>query len=457
VSRPSSLGRSVLTCVRSAIAPVDPLDLFDRAAAVYRDRIFWERPDENMAMVGLGSAWTFTASGPAPVAEAAAAWRSHVSEAVDVDPAPWGTGVVAFAGLAFAAGDHGRGRTAPHWDGFPSGKVVVPQVTVSRIGRETWMTRAVMVESGAGSARVTDALEGLPESPAATLERRRPETGRAAREPLIAEESPSGGRWKAAVREAATAARDGAFTKVVLARSLTLRGVRRTAPEVLRRLRAGYPGCTVFAVSVGDRCFLGATPERLIRLRAGEVKTAAIAGSAPRGATGEQDRRLGEELRANPKDRLEHAVVVDVVRDVMTEVCVGVAAPAEPRLLKVANVQHLATPIAGRLREPLSALDLVERLHPTPAVGGFPRHAALQWIQAHEDLDRGWYAGPIGWINPEGEGEFAVAIRSAVMSGSEAVLFAGCGIVAGSDPDQEYAESTLKMRPLLDALGADGG
>lgn len=454
MSRSSSLRGRALRCVRSQTAPVDPLDLFDRAGTLYGDRVFWERPDEDFAIVGLGAAWAFAASGPTSVPEAAAAWRSDLHDGVDLNPsadgAPWGVGPLALGGFAFAPGDHGP---APRWDGFPSGKIVVPELTVSRIGRETWMTSAAMAEAGTDGARVSGALKVLSDILAATPERA---DGRTAREPLVVEAFSAEERWKAAVRSAATAGRDGAYTKVVLARSLTVRGVRTTASQVLRRLRAGYPGCTLFAVAVGDRCFLGATPERLIRLRGEEVRTAAVAGTAPRGATEDADRRLGEELRANPKERLEHAVVVDVVKDVMTEVCVGVAAPAEPELLRVANVQHLSTPLVGRLRDPLSVLDLVERLHPTPAVGGFPRHAALQWIRQHEDLARGWYAGPIGWINHAGEGEFAVAIRSAVMSGSEAVLFAGCGIVADSDPDQEYAESALKMRPMLEALGAAG-
>jgi isochorismate synthase len=310
-------------------------------------------------------------------------------------------------------------------------------MTVSRVGAGSWVTTAGPGEPGElAPAPAGEAIANA--------------------EPLAVLEIPPEEPWKALVRRAADAVRDGAFTKVVLARALVLRGVRRTPAQVLRRLRAAYPGCTLFAVAASDRCFLGATPERLVRLRAGDVAAEAVAGSAPRAASADEDRRLGEGLRANPKDRLEHAVVVDVVRGVMEEICAHVAAPAEPELLKVANVQHLVTPLVGRLRDPLGVLDLVERLHPTPAVGGFPRHAALAWIERHEALSRGWYAGPIGWVNPDGEGEFAVAIRSAVMRGSEAVLFAGCGIVAGSDPDQEYAESALKMRPLLEALGAAG-
>jgi isochorismate synthase len=444
MSRSSPARRLVPSLVTSLVASLDPLDVFAQAGD--DERIFWEHPDEGHAVAGVGAAWAFTATGTTPVAEAASAWRAYVEEAglrAAGSEAPWGAGVLALGGFAFVPGVGRTGRAGASWRGFPPARIVIPRVTVSRVGSTTWMATASPGElREQAAAPVPKETAHVPPPPAHRMS---------------VQEIPPADEWKALVRRAADAVRDGAFTKVVLARALVVRGVGSTPAQVLRRLRVAYPGCTLFAVTAGDCCFLGATPERLIRLRAGDVATEAVAGSAPRGAGAGEDRRLGEELRASPKERLEHAVVVDVVRGVMEEVCVQVKAPAEPELLRVANVQHLVTPLAGRLRDPLSALDLVERLHPTPAVGGFPRHAALAWIERHEDLSRGWYAGPIGWINPDGEGEFAVAIRSAVMRGSEAVLFAGCGIVADSDPDQEYAESALKMRPLLEALGAMGG
>jgi isochorismate synthase len=212
----------------------------------------------------------------------------------------------------------------------------------------------------------------------------------------------------------------------------------------------------VFAVVRGGRWFLGATPERLVRVRHGEVSAMALAGSAPRGQSPEDDRRFGEALLASAKDRVEHAIVVEMVRHSLSGACDAVSVAEAPALLKVSNVQHLHTPIAARLRGGSTIFDLIERLHPTPAVGGVPRAAALDWLRRREGLDRGWYAGPIGWIDGRHEGEFAVAIRSALLSRDEALLYAGCGIVAGSDPDAEYGESQLKLRAVLAALGANG-
>jgi isochorismate synthase len=178
-----------------------------------------------------------------------------------------------------------------------------------------------------------------------------------------------------------------------------------------------------------------------------------LASTIRRGETAEQDRLLGEALLNNPKERAEHDVVVRALRSGLAELCEEVAPIGTPVLLKVRNVQHLLTTIVGRVTEGRDLLDLVERLHPTPAVGGAPRERALALIRSIEQLDRGWYAGPIGWLDARGEGEFSVALRSALLRGAEASLFAGCGIVADSDPAAEYEESRWKLRPVLAALG----
>ena len=179
---------------------------------------------------------------------------------------------------------------------------------------------------------------------------------------------------------------------------------------------------------------------------------AAVAGSAPRGGSEEEDARLGRLLLAGAKDRLEHALVVDALRDVLAKISTAAPSTAETVLLKLGNIQHLYTPLTAVLQGRHTVLELAGLLHPTPAVGGVPRAAALRWISDHERLDRGWYAGPVGWMDRRGNGEFAVAIRSALLQGTEALLFAGCGIVGDSDPDQEYAESWLKLRSILPAL-----
>jgi len=179
----------------------------------------------------------------------------------------------------------------------------------------------------------------------------------------------------------------------------------------------------------------------------------ALAGSARRGETEEEDVRIGAELLQSGKNNCEHAIVVAMMQEALKNHCTHVYVSAAPQLLKLKNVQHLKTPIVGELIPGRCILDIMADLHPTPAVGGFPHHAALEAIRNTEKLDRGWYSAPLGWIGASGHGEFAVALRSGLIDGSKARLFAGCGIVADSDPQTEFAESCLKFQVMLHALG----
>jgi menaquinone-specific isochorismate synthase len=259
--------------------------------------------------------------------------------------------------------------------------------------------------------------------------------------------------WKTQVGRSASDIAAGKLGKVVLARSIRLESTDPfDTANALRRLTTQYARCFVFAIARGESCFLGATPERLLQVRDGQIRTMALAGSLRRGATPDEDRELGESLLNSSKDQEEHAVVVRTMAKGLGDLCTALDMPPSPSLLKLQNVQHLCTPITGKLRNGVTLLDAVERLHPTPAMGGYPREIALSLIREREGFDRGWYAGPIGWLDWHGNGEFAVAIRSALTRDNEAYLFAGCGIMGDSDPEREYAESCWKLQPMLTAL-----
>ena len=206
----------------------------------------------------------------------------------------------------------------------------------------------------------------------------------------------------------------------------------------------------------GNRTFLGATPERLIRTDGRAFRTVAIAGTIARGADAAEDAELASALLASEKDREEQAVVVAAIRERLTPLSDDLRIEPEPRVLPLRTVQHLCTEIEGTVREQAGLLALAERLHPTPAVGGEPRDIALGLIDEHEGFDRGWYAGPIGWLGPDGDGELMVALRSGIVDRTRATLFAGCGIVADSDPEREWEESRMKLRALASALGRPG-
>jgi menaquinone-specific isochorismate synthase len=257
--------------------------------------------------------------------------------------------------------------------------------------------------------------------------------------------------WSDQVRAVLDAIRAGDVEKVVLAREVVVHAdAPFDAPVVVDRLRATQGGCVVFA----DGGLVGASPELLVRKRGREVWSRPMAGTIPRGATDEGDRAAEAALAASAKDGLEHRLVIDAVVDGLRECGVDVTTVRGPEVARLATVIHLATTIAGTVdtRSACSALDLALRLHPTPAVGGAPRDAALAMLRQLEPFDRGCYAGPVGWVDARGDGEWAVALRCAELNGPTARLVAGAGVVAGSHPDAEWAETQAKLEPMLRVL-----
>ncbi len=256
--------------------------------------------------------------------------------------------------------------------------------------------------------------------------------------------------WCDLVERATKLMTDDGLRKVVLAREITV-----TADEpfeldvVLDRLRTTYPGCHVFAVDG----FVGASPELLVSRAGDVVRSHPMAGTAPRGGDPTSDARLAASLLASTKDRQEHQITIDMVHDTLLPWCSYLDYEAEPSIVPVANVQHLATLVEGRLSSPApSVLELVRALHPTPAVCGSPRDEALAFIRAHEGFDRGRYAGAVGWVDGRGNGTWAVSVRCADIDGPVARVCAGNGIVADSDPVTELAETRAKLQALLSAL-----
>ena len=454
-----------LVSVGIVLPAVDPLDLFARFAGTARDRFYWERPADDVAFAGAGAAWTIES--PSAI-EAGRSWRALLAGAIvdapivarraasthgdSLDTPGLMDGPLLVGGFAF---DRLRPATSL-WQGYPSGRLVLPRLTLVTQGDTSTLTVNAIV-----SSTVACDIDAMVDDVEAILASRTvvgTTDGAAGRGdhgyPWVEDVLPRA-EWEALVAGGARACREDALCKVVLARSVRVHARDDLdVVAVLRDARAAYPNAFTFAVARGDRAFVGATPERLVRLYDGAADVACLAGSTGRGAMPEEDRLRGDLLLASPKDRAEHLFVVDAVRDALADACPDLQIPAAPRLLRLHNVQHLYTPVTGRVAPGTGVLDLVARLHPTPAVGGQPREEALAYIRAHEGLDRGWYAAPVGWLNGRGEGEFAVALRSALVSGDEATLFAGCGIVASSSPAAEYEETRLKLRPMLAALGA---
>ena len=241
----------------------------------------------------------------------------------------------------------------------------------------------------------------------------------------------------------------GHLGKVVLARDLTVRAdTPIDARVLLQRLAARFPGCYTFSCAG----MVGATPELLISRTGGDIESLVLAGTTARGTTPADDQARAARLFTSAKDREEHRYAAEMVRDALTPLCSHLTVPDEPELLTLPNVLHLASPLRGRLAADRSVLDVVAALHPTPAVCGTPTDTAMDLIRELEGMDRGRYAGPVGWVDARGDGEWGIALRCAEIDGTRARLFAGCGIVADSDPDAELAEARTKFRPMQYAL-----
>jgi salicylate biosynthesis isochorismate synthase/menaquinone-specific isochorismate synthase len=259
--------------------------------------------------------------------------------------------------------------------------------------------------------------------------------------------------FERAVGEAAAAVGSGEVRKLVLAREVTLTAGRPFKPAaVFDGLRTAYPSCYCFCVGTPEAAFVAASPELLVRRSGAVVSTVALAGSTRRSADPAVDDHLGERLLHSTKDLTEHRSVVRTIERALAPHSVWVTAAEEPSLVKVANIQHLATPIRAQLAEPRSAIALAGALHPTSAVGGEPWPRAKALVPPLEKLDRGWYAGPVGWMDGTEDGELCVALRCALLSGNVAHCYAGVGIVADSDPEAELAETEVKLQAVLPAL-----
>ncbi|MFA9415628.1 isochorismate synthase MenF [Natrinema sp. HArc-T2] len=401
-------------------------------------RIQWATPD-GLEIVGRGVAARFTAAGTDRFDRI----RTQASRAFDglAHDGPEHARPRAFGGFSF----HDGHEAGPPWTGFDAASFVVPKLFVTRSDGETWLTAV-----GEHSETVADRLERwhdrLMNQPATRSANATPGVDATRR-------TTSQAAWTEQVDTALERIDDGRLMKVVLAQSLSVDLEQPIdVPATLERLHRRYPNCYRFLVDhdVGGT-FFGAPPERLVSKRGAHVETEALAGSVPRGDTSTEDEAHVERMRADAKFQQEHGLVVDAIREQLAPLARELTV-SEQTIRRLATIQHLRTPIEATLEGDRHVLELVEALHPTPAVGGVPPDAAWETIRDTEPFDRGWYAAPVGWFDTAGDGEFAVGLRSGVATDATVTLFAGNGIVADSDPDEEWDEVQLKFRPILDEL-----
>ncbi|HYM46561.1 MAG TPA: isochorismate synthase [Solirubrobacteraceae bacterium] len=431
------------------------------ACASRRDGEPWfalEQPDRGgAALAALGRAVSLSDAGGERFANVADRWRALAATAVGGERAEIGRrdggGPIAVGGFAFAP----DGGGSPAWSGFEPASLIVPEVAIRRGARSR--------ERDEPSVRLTLQAHVAPDDTAAERLARLEERLTELRErplPLL-DPAPAGRyqvasamppeHYEAAVARATELIGRGDLQKIVLAREVQVHAPRPYDPAaVLGVLRDAFPGCFCFCVGRGDATLVAASPELLVRREGHRVSTLALAGSTRRSADPAVDDHLGEQLLRDESYREEHAIVARRIERTLRPHSVWTAAAPEPTLARIANIQHLATPIRAQLAAPIDVLELAGLMHPTPAVGGEPRDDATPLIPALEGLDRGWYSGPVGWTDATGDGELCVALRCALLRGNVARCYAGNGIVRNSDPRAELAETEVKLQALLPLL-----
>jgi salicylate biosynthesis isochorismate synthase/menaquinone-specific isochorismate synthase len=408
----------------------------------------WEQPDRGFALAGLGAAHRSVSRGDGRFAEVGAECLGVGGDAIVDAPAglPAGAGPVWAGGFAFEP----DGGGSPIWSSLPPGALTLPELSLCRTGGEGFLTVNAVIPPGESGeetgAAVAARLHGLRSGMLAMIDPHPSAAAqiRSARPPADFE------RMVTAATE-----RIGAesLIKVVLAREVVVTAPSAYDPGALfGAMREQFPSCFCFCCGTPEAAFLGASPELLVRRSGAGVSTVALAGSTRRSSDPAVDDHLGEQLLHSDKNRREQRIVSERIVRILKPHAVWVEAAAEPVVIKVANIQHLGTPVIAQLAEPRSAVELAGILHPTPAVGGEPRARAAETIAELERMDRGWYAGPVGWMDATEDGEFCVALRSALVRDREAHLYAGVGVVAGSDPAAELEETEIKLDALLPLL-----
>ncbi|RYZ05459.1 MAG: isochorismate synthase [Myxococcales bacterium] len=345
-----------------------------------------------------------------------------------------------FGGLAFQTG---RASLIP-WVDFGEGQLVLPRLTYTRREGRAWLT---LIAPPSELTPATERARLLDEAAKLVSAASRLEEAEAPGPFELAEPDPA--EWREQIRQVKAAIASGEVQKIVLARRVLARFARELSPtRVLSRLRESGPGAPRFAFRVGGSTFIGSPPERVLEKRGLRLATEAVAGTLPA-----SDPEAALRLVEDAKLLTEHAPVIQDLLERLRPVAVVDPLPERPIPYLARQVWHLKTPITATLQKPERALSLLSRIHPTPAVGGYPTRPAVRFIAEHEADERGWYAGPIGWIDAHDDAQFAVALRSGVISGKHAHLYVGAGIVSGSDSESELAETGWKLRVLLGALG----
>ena len=428
------------------VGRISPLAFFEAGDSCYKnERFYWQNADKTLTLVGIGHATVLTSEGTGNrFAQISAEWNklraALIKEENDIEP-------VLFGGFSFDP----ENKKESEWDVFPSAYFVVPSFQLTIKNGKTTIAINLVTENGVA----VEEFDKLREERDRLIHLAQVEEfGLMTKPEVLSVQELAKENYLETVAEVTKKINEGQAEKVVIARSMKLLFENEVpAVTALHHISNEQQESYHFGLQKDGALFFGATPERLIAIENGRAYSACVAGSIKRGKSATEDRILGEELLYDRKNREEHQYVVNMISRVFETYCTDIKIPKVPRLMKIRDIQHLFTPVEGQLEQGIDIFSLVQALHPTPALGGVPTDVSLDIIRNKEGMDRGYYAAPIGWTDTAGNGEFAVAIRSALLEGDQAYLYAGGGIVADSEPTKEYDETWVKFRPVMRALG----
>lgn len=436
------------------IPEVDPLAILEQHNQKKTFQYYWEKPTDRFSIVAAGSIHRIKTSGEGRFKKASEQGKQLLNKIYHITKLTHHLASVHLLG-GFSFFDKNE---SSDWKNFGAGSFNLPEWVVVRDGHFTVLTVTKRFKTANSADEFLDSIyETLNQldhiSHAENYQNgitNHPEKNSA----IPVKDENEYVRWVQSVESATDLIKSGAFKKIVLARRLQVKLDHPVSDtHILNSLRNQYPECYSFLIRQEDESsFIGCTPERLASFKERNVLTEGLAGSISRGKTASEDAILEHELLHSQKDLNEHAFVMDAIGENLQKYSDEFVYPPSPVIKKLSNVQHLYTPVRAKIKEGVSRTEFLARLHPTPAVGGYPREKAIPFIPKLENFDRGWYAAPIGWINSHGEGEFAVAIRSGLIKQDEVNFFAGCGLVKDSDPQKEWEETNLKFIPMLTAL-----
>lgn len=428
------------------VGRISPLAFLNAGQEKYKaQHFYWQNANQTLTLVGLGHAKVLTSQlATGRFAAISREWENLcealVKEEKDIAP-------TLFGGFSFDP----KNNKDSEWANFPTAYFVLPSIQLMTKEGRTY----VIINLVTTSAYAMDDFELLRVNRDQLIHEAQLNEFHPSDKPVVeAMHEIEKDRYRDAVRNTTMKIQQGEAEKVVIARSLNLQFEQSVSSvAAIHHIANEQQESYHFGLQKDGQLFFGATPERLIEIKKGRAYSACVAGSIKRGKTATDDRLMGEELLNDPKNREEHQYVVDMISTVFDAFCTDFTIAKEPKLMKIRDIQHLYTPVEAQVENERSIFEFVESLHPTPALGGVPTNESLAIIRGEEQMDRGYYAGPIGWTDTEGNGEFAVAIRSALLEEQQAYLYAGGGIVADSEVEKEYDETWIKFRPVLRALG----